>query len=171
MESQAEMRSVLASPVPVIVDADAITMLVDGTMSGALRGRDAPTILTPHDREYTRLAGETPGQDRVAAALKLAAWTKSVVVLKGHRTVIASPGGEAWVNPTGSPALATGGTGDVLAGFMGSLLAAGVPPVRAAIMATYVHGQAGREAERQGPVTAPDVASALRPVIAALHSA
>ena len=168
MESQAELRSVLASPVPVIVDADAITMLVDGTMSGALRGRDAPTILTPHDREYTRLAGETPGQDRVAAALKLAAWTKSVVVLKGHRAVIASPNGEAWVNPTGSPALATGGTGDVLAGLMGSLLAAGIPPVRAAVMATYVHGQAGREAERQGPVTATEVAAMLRPIIAEL---
>ncbi len=170
MEAQAELRSVLASPVPVIVDADAITMLVDGTMSGALRGRDAPTILTPHDREYTRLAGETPGPDRVAAALKLAAWTKSVIVLKGFRTVIAAPNGEAWVNPTGSPALATGGTGDVLAGLMGSLLAAGVQPLRAAVMATYVHGLAGRQAEREGPVTAVGVAAALGPVIAGLNS-
>ncbi len=168
MESQAELRSVLASPVPVIIDADAITMLVDGTMSHALRGRDAPTILTPHDREYTRLAGESPGQDRVAAALKLAAWTKSVIVLKGHRTVIASPAGEAWVNPTGSPALATGGTGDVLAGLMGSILAAGVSPMRAAIMATYLHGLAGRQAAESGPVTATQVAEALRPVIAEL---
>jgi hydroxyethylthiazole kinase-like uncharacterized protein yjeF len=168
MESQAELRSVLASPVPVIIDADAITMLVDGTMSHALRGRDAPTILTPHDREYTRLAGEAPGPDRVAAALKLASWTRSVIVLKGHRTVIASPAGEAWVNMTGSPALATGGTGDVLAGLMGSILAAGVPPMRAAVMATYVHGLAGREALAEGPVTATQVAEALRPAIAEL---
>ncbi|HCT81436.1 MAG TPA: bifunctional ADP-dependent NAD(P)H-hydrate dehydratase/NAD(P)H-hydrate epimerase [Micromonosporaceae bacterium] len=167
-EAQAELRAVLAAPVPVILDADAITMLVDGSMSGVLRSRDAPTILTPHDREYTRLAGESPGPDRVAAALKLAVWTKSTIVLKGHRTVIASPNGEAWVNPTGSSALATGGTGDVLAGLMGSVLAAGVGPMRAAVMASYVHGQAGRLAALDGPVTAVDVAAALRPVLANL---
>ncbi|MDI1460301.1 NAD(P)H-hydrate dehydratase [Catellatospora sp. KI3] len=166
--AQGELRSVLAAPVPAVLDADAITMLVDGTMSGELRRRDAPTVLTPHDREYARLAGEDPGPDRVAAAQKLAAWTRSVVLLKGDRTVVAGPAGEAWVNPTGSPALATGGTGDVLAGLLGSLLAAGLPAVRAAVAAAYVHGLAGREAARSGPVTSPDVAAALRPTLAAL---
>ncbi|WP_117211584.1 NAD(P)H-hydrate dehydratase [Allorhizocola rhizosphaerae] len=167
-EAGAELRSVLASPVPVVLDADAITMLVDGSMAGELRRRDAPTILTPHDREFARLAGESPGPDRVGAALKLATWTRATVVLKGYRTIIASPGGEAWVNPTGTPDLATGGTGDVLGGLLGSLLASGLSPVRAAVMATYVHGQAGRLAAEGGPVTAVDVASALRAVIKGL---
>jgi hydroxyethylthiazole kinase-like uncharacterized protein yjeF len=166
--SQIELRSVLAAPVPAVLDADALTMLVDGSLSGHLRRRDAPTILTPHDREYERLAGSPVSTDRVASALQLAAWTNAVVVLKGHRTVVASPSGEAWVNPTGHPSLATGGTGDVLAGLMGSLLASGIPPVRAAVMACYVHGQAGHLASLDGPVTAPDVAQALRPTLAGL---
>jgi hydroxyethylthiazole kinase-like uncharacterized protein yjeF len=161
----AELRSVLAAPVPVLLDADALTLLVDGSMASDLRRRDAPTVLTPHDREYTRLAGEAPGPDRVAAAQKLATWTRSVVLLKGDRTVIAAPSGEAWANPTGTPALATAGTGDVLAGLLGSLLGAGVPPMRAAVAASYVHGLAGRHAARSGPVTAVDVGAALRPVI------
>jgi hydroxyethylthiazole kinase-like uncharacterized protein yjeF len=159
--SRAEMQEVLAAPVPVIFDADALSMLTKV-------GREAPTVLTPHDREFARLAGEAPGPDRVGAALKLAGRTGSTIVLKGHRTVIASPDGRAWVNPTGSPALATGGTGDVLAGLIGSLLAAGLEPTRAAVMACYVHGLAGREAARSGPVTAVDVAAALRTVIADL---
>lgn len=166
-----ELRSVLAAPVPVLLDADAITLLVDGSMSGELRRRDAPTVLTPHDREYARLAGEHPGADRVAAAQKLAAWTRSVVLLKGDRTVVAGPSGEAWVNPTGTPALATGGTGDVLSGLLGSLLAGGLPPVRAAVAAAYAHGLAGRLATTTGPVTAVDVAAALRPAIASLTNA
>jgi NAD(P)H-hydrate repair Nnr-like enzyme with NAD(P)H-hydrate dehydratase domain len=92
----------------------------------------------------------------------------AVVLLKGDRTVIGTPDGRAYVNPTGTPALATGGTGDVLAGLLGSLLAAGVPADRAAASAAYLHGLAGREAARSGPVTAPDVATALRPVLARL---
>jgi hydroxyethylthiazole kinase-like uncharacterized protein yjeF len=167
-QSQTELRAVLASPLPAVLDADALTMLVDGSLAGHLRGRDAPTILTPHDREYARLAGEMPGPDRVAAAQKLAVWTNSVVVLKGHRTVIAAPNGESWVNPTGHPSLATGGTGDVLAGLLGSLVAAGVPALRAAVMACFVHGQAGHHASLDGPVTSHDVAEALRPTLAEL---
>ncbi|GIG01291.1 NAD(P)H-hydrate dehydratase [Catellatospora citrea] len=163
-----EVRAVLAAPVPALLDADAITLLVDGSMAGELRRRDAPTVLTPHDREYARLAGSDPGEDRVAAAQKLASWTRSVVLLKGDRTVVAGPSGEAWVNPTGTPALATGGTGDVLSGLLGSLLAAGLPAIRAAVAAAYVHGLAGRIAAESGPVTAVDVAAALRPAVASL---
>ena len=166
-QAAAELRAVLGSPVPAVLDADALTLLVDGSMAGDLRRRDAPVVLTPHDREFARLAGESPGADRVAAALKLAAWTNSTVLLKGYRTVIASPSGEAWVNTTGTPDLATGGTGDVLGGLLGSLLAAGLAPLRAAVMATYVHGQAARHSAETGPVTAVEVAEALRPAIAA----
>jgi hydroxyethylthiazole kinase-like uncharacterized protein yjeF len=167
----AELRTVLAGPVPVCLDADALTLLVDGSMAQWLRGRDAPVVITPHDREFARLNGGPPGPDRVEAALKLAAAMNATVLLKGDRTVVAGPDGRAWVNPTGSPALATGGTGDVLGGLLGSLLAAGLPPVRAAVAAAYAHGLAGREAARHGPVTAIDVAAALRPVVASITGA
>ncbi|MEU4559040.1 NAD(P)H-hydrate dehydratase [Actinoplanes sp. NPDC023936] len=167
--ARTELRSVLATSLPVLLDADAITLLVGGEFSEHLR-RDAPVVLTPHDGEFKRLAGETPGADRAAAAARLAAWTNAVVLLKGDRTVVATPAGEIWANPTGSPALATAGSGDVLAGLLGSLLAAGLPPVRAAVAAAYVHGLAGRRAAADGPVTAPDVAAALRPVLRDLLS-
>ncbi|WBB66440.1 NAD(P)H-hydrate dehydratase [Micromonospora sp. WMMD812] len=168
-DAAAELRAVLAAPVPVVLDADALTLLVDGSLAEQLRRRDAPIVVTPHDREFTRLCGEQPGTDRVAATLRLAAWMNAVVLLKGDRTVIGTPDGRAYVNPTGTSALATGGTGDVLAGLLGSLLAGGVRPERAAAVAAYLHGLAGREAARSGPVTAPDVATALRPVIARLR--
>ncbi|MGW0436209.1 NAD(P)H-hydrate dehydratase [Micromonospora sp. NPDC003197] len=163
--ARTELRAVLAAPVPVVLDADALTLLVDGSSAKRLRDRDAPIVITPHDREFARLAGEPPGADRVGAALRLAAWMRAVVLLKGERTVIATPEGRAFVNPTGTPALATGGTGDVLAGLLGSLLAAGLPAERAAVVAAYLHGLAGREAARRGPVTASDVADALSAVV------
>ncbi|MEU5787886.1 NAD(P)H-hydrate dehydratase [Micromonospora purpureochromogenes] len=167
-DAAGELRAVLAAPVPVVLDADALTLLVDGSLADRLRNRDAPIVVTPHDREFTRLCGEEPGTDRVSAALRLAAWMNATVLLKGDRTVIGTPDGRAYVNPTGTSALATGGTGDVLAGLLGSLLAAGLAPERAAATAAYLHGLAGREAARGGPVTASDVAAALRPVLAPL---
>ena len=165
--ARTELRSVLASSLPVLLDADALTLLVDGQHAADLR-RDAPLVITPHDGEFERLAGEAPGADRAGAACKLAAWTNAVVLLKGDRTIVATPAGEVWANPTGIPALATAGSGDVLAGLLGSLLAGGLPPERAAVAAAYVHGLAGRRAAEDGPVTAPDVAAALRPVLAGL---
>ncbi|BFU47025.1 NAD(P)H-hydrate dehydratase [Krasilnikovia sp. MM14-A1004] len=166
-DARTELRSVLASAVPVLLDADALTLLVDGQHATDLR-RDAPLVITPHDGEFARLAGEAPGADRIGAACKLAAWINAVVLLKGDRTIVATPAGEVWVNPTGTPALATAGSGDVLAGLLGSLLAAGLAPERAAVAAAYVHGLAGRRAALDGPVTAPDVAAALRSVLADL---
>ena len=166
--AKGELRAVLAAPVPVVLDADALTLLVDGSLAESLRGRKASMVVTPHDREFTRLASERPGTDRVEAALGLAARMNATVLLRGDRTVVASPAGEVWVNPTGTSALATGGTGDVLSGLLGALLAAGLPPVRAAVAAAYAHGLAGREAARGGPVTSADVAEALRPTLAAL---
>jgi hydroxyethylthiazole kinase-like uncharacterized protein yjeF len=162
----AEVRSVLAAPVPAVLDADALALLVDGSFATELRRRDAPTVITPHDREFTRLAGGAPGADRVGAALRLAAWTNMTVLLKGDRTIVATPGGRAWANPTGTPVLATAGTGDVLAGLVGALLAAGLPPERAAVAAAYAHGLAGRRAAAAGVVTATDVAAHLARVAA-----
>jgi len=166
-EARRTLHSVLATSLPVVLDADALTLLVDGRHAVDLR-RDAPMVITPHDGEFTRLAGEAPGPDRVGAACKLASWINGVVLLKGDRTIVATPAGEVWVNPTGSSALATAGSGDVLAGLLGSLLAGGLPPERAAVAAAYVHGLAGRWAAQDGPVTSPDVAAALRPALAAL---
>jgi ADP-dependent NAD(P)H-hydrate dehydratase / NAD(P)H-hydrate epimerase len=166
-EARTALRSVLATALPVVLDADALTLLVDGRHADDLR-RDAPLVITPHDGEFKRLAGEAPGPDRVGAALKLAAWINAVVLLKGDRTIVATPAGAVWANPTGSPVLATAGSGDVLAGLLGSLLAGGMPPERAAVAAAYAHGLAGRRAAADGPVTAPQVADALRPVLADL---
>ncbi|GII24215.1 NAD(P)H-hydrate dehydratase [Planosporangium mesophilum] len=161
-----ELRAVLAAEVPVCVDADGLTLLATDLSVDELRERRAPTVLTPHDREFARLnEGEEPGADRVGSALRLAARTGAVVLLKGDRTIVATPDGRAYVNPTGTPALATAGTGDVLAGLLGSLLAGGLPPERAAVAAAYAHGLAGRYAAEAGPVTASDVVGALRPVL------
>lgn len=167
-EAAGELRAVLAAPVPAVLDADALTLLGTGSLADQLRRRDAPVVVTPHDREFARLSGEAPGDDRVAAALGLATRMNAVVLLKGDRTVIGTPDGRAYVNQTGTAALATGGTGDVLSGLLGSLLAAGLAPERAAAAAAYLHGLAGREAARGGPVASPDVAVALRPVLAGL---
>ena len=166
-DARTTLRSVLATPLPVLLDADALTLLVDGSHAEDLR-RDAPLVITPHDGEFTRLAGESPGTDRAAAACKLASWINAVVLLKGDRTIVATPSGEVWANPTGTSVLATAGSGDVLAGLLGSLLAGGLAPERAAVAAAYVHGLAGRLAADEGPVTSSDVAAALRPVLATL---
>jgi hydroxyethylthiazole kinase-like uncharacterized protein yjeF len=169
--SHEELRVVLGSPVPVVLDADALTMLGDGALASWLKRRAAPTVVTPHDREFTRLAGDQVGPHRVEAALQLAAKMGVIVLLKGDRSVVATPDGTAWANPTATPALATAGTGDVLAGLLGSLLAAGLPADRAAVAAAFLHGLAGRRAAARfggdgAPVTAPDVATAMNDVVA-----
>ncbi|HEY3502193.1 MAG TPA: NAD(P)H-hydrate dehydratase [Actinocatenispora sp.] len=167
VRAKGELRAALASDVPVCVDADGLTLLAEDS-AGWLAGRTAPTVLTPHDREYARLAGAEPGPDRPAAARDLAARLGVVVLLKGDRTVVAAPDGTCLVNSTGSPALATAGSGDVLSGVLGSLLAAGLPADRAALAAAFVHGLAGRYAAAGGPVTAVNVLASLRPVVHSL---
>jgi hydroxyethylthiazole kinase-like uncharacterized protein yjeF len=169
-----ELRAVLGTSVPVVLDADALTMLGDGHMTSWLRQREAPTVVTPHDREFTRIAGDEVGPDRVEAARQLAGRLRIIVLLKGDRTIVATPDGTAWANPTGTPALATAGTGDVLAGLLVSLLAAGLPADRAAIAAAFVHGLAGRRAQgglggNTAPVTASDVAAAIPATVGNLY--
>ncbi|HZE40117.1 MAG TPA: NAD(P)H-hydrate dehydratase, partial [Stackebrandtia sp.] len=162
-QAESQLRSAMALPVPMCLDADALTLIADDPSS--LAERLSPSVITPHDREFSRLAGHAPGNDRVADALELALRMDCVVLLKGYKTVIANPIGDVWLNPTGDPALATAGSGDVLAGLLGAMLAAGMPPERAAMSAAFLHGMAGREAATRGPVTASVVARVLPEVI------
>lgn len=124
---------------PVVVDADGINLL--SRHKYLLRGRTAPTILTPHDGEFIRLAG-TLGMDRSGAAASLAVELGCIVLLKGHETLI-TDGTVSWRNRTGNPGMAVGGSGDVLAGIIVSLLGQGLEPLTAAAMAAWLHGAAG----------------------------
>ncbi|HVU92515.1 MAG TPA: NAD(P)H-hydrate dehydratase, partial [Jatrophihabitans sp.] len=158
------LAAVLATDVPVLVDADGLTLL--GRSPELLRGRRAPTVLTPHDREFARIA-DGPSDDRLGSAREAARRLGATVLLKGAATVVAAPDGRAWINRTGTPWLASAGTGDVLSGLIGSLLAAGLEPPLAAAAGAYVHGVAGQLAAAGGPPTSLDVLSSLR---AALHA-
>ena len=132
---------------PVVLDADGINLLAQHKF--LLRGRTAPTVLTPHEGEFVRLAGDI-GTDRRSAAEKLARELGCIVVLKGHGTII-TDGVTSYRNPTGNPGMAVGGSGDVLAGMVSSLLGQGIVPLEAAAAAAWLHGAAGdRCAEKLG---------------------
>ena len=122
----AEIRAVIAAvPVPLVIDADALTALGDAAAAHTLLDkRDAPSVLTPHDGEYARIAGAAPGDDRLAAARRLADATGAIVLLKGSLTAVASPGGlpDVLLSDAGGPALATAGSGDVLSGIIGAFV-------------------------------------------------
>jgi ADP-dependent NAD(P)H-hydrate dehydratase / NAD(P)H-hydrate epimerase len=143
---------VLAAGVPAVIDADALNLIAGVT--GALAKANGPVVITPHPGEAARLLGtdtKTIEADRLAAARSLAAQTRTVVVLKGARTIVCDGTlGDDFcsINPTGGPALATGGSGDVLAGVIGALLAQGLSAVDAARAGVYVHGRAGDELAR-----------------------
>jgi ADP-dependent NAD(P)H-hydrate dehydratase / NAD(P)H-hydrate epimerase len=153
------LSDVLRTDLPVIVDADAITLVARSP--GLVRGRSAPTVLTPHDREFARIA-DRPTADRLASVRRAAHDLGATVLLKGNATVIAAPDGVAYINATGTPWLATAGSGDVLSGLIGSLLAAGLPAPLAAAAGAYVHGVAGQRAGAHGPSSATDVLAELR---------
>ena len=132
---------------PVVLDADGINLLAQHKF--LLRGRTAPTVLTPHEGEFVRIAGDI-GADRRSAAEKLARELGCIVVLKGHGTII-TDGVTSYRNPTGNPGMAVGGSGDVLAGMVSSLLGQGIVPLEAAAAAAWLHGAAGdRCAEKLG---------------------
>ena len=161
------------TPVPLVLDADGLNV-VAGTR--LLLERSGPTVVTPHPGEMARLlACETSAvqADRLGAARRLAGAEGVVVVLKGARTVIAAPDGGAAISPTGNPGMATGGTGDVLAGVLGGLLGQGLPPFDAAVLGVFVHGAAGdRVAARRGEVglLAGDLLPELPPTLAELQA-
>jgi NAD(P)H-hydrate epimerase len=168
-ETAAAIREVVRrSPLPAVIDADGIVAFA--ARAGELAGRAAATVLTPHPGEMGSLLGLSASEveaDRLAAARRAAAESGAVVVLKGHLSLVASPGGPVRVNPTGNPGMATGGSGDVLTGMIAGLLAQGFEADAAAAAGVYLHGLAGdRAAERLG-----ETALAAGDLIAALPEA
>ncbi|RPE41443.1 hydroxyethylthiazole kinase-like uncharacterized protein yjeF/hydroxyethylthiazole kinase-like uncharacterized protein yjeF [Streptomyces sp. Ag109_O5-1] len=157
------VAEVLAEEVPVLVDADGLR-LADRDV---VRGRTAPTLMTPHAGEAAALLGvrrEEVEAGRLTAVRELAAAYRATVLLKGSTTLVAEPGGETAVrvNATGTPWLATAGSGDVLSGLAGSLLASGLDGRDAGSVAAYLHGLAGRFAAEGAPTVAHEVAAGLR---------
>ena len=148
-------RLVARAEVPMVLDADALFALgLLGDPVRFLRHRSAPTVLTPHDGEFSRLAGCPPGPRRISAARHLAFTTGAVVLLKGSTTIVADPAGDVLLTTAGDARLATAGTGDVLAGVVGAFVAQGVVPLRAAAAAAFVHGTAAGLGWRRGLVAA-----------------
>ena len=149
----ASARELIAdATLPVVIDGDGIfaaAWSADGA-APLLRPRGRPTVITPHDGEYALLAGRPPGADRVAAARELARELDVTVLLKGPATVVANAGGDVLVVDHGDERLATAGSGDVLAGMIGALLAAGVAAERAAAAAAWLHADAAGRGPRRG---------------------
>lgn len=169
--AQQRLAEALASDVPVLVDADGITLVAgDDQLQAMVAQRNAPTLFTPHEGEFARLGGDLQhAGGRVAAVAALAERLRSTVLLKGATTVVVDPEGGAVVSTSGPPALATAGSGDVLSGLIGSMMAAyrgdRADPqwlARTAAAAAYLHGVAGRlAAEGARPVVSEDVLSCL----------
>jgi hydroxyethylthiazole kinase-like uncharacterized protein yjeF len=137
----ATARLALSAGAPLVLDADGL----NGTTLEEVAAARCPVVITPHPGEMARLLGCTAAEvqaDRFAAVRRAADRGRCVAVLKGARTLIATPGGPTWVNPTGNDGLASGGTGDVLAGLIGGLLAQGARPEAAALAGVYLHGRA-----------------------------
>lgn len=160
------LGKILATELPVLVDADGLTVLSEH--SELARGREAPTLLTPHAGEFARLTGEEVGADRLGAVAGLAARWGVTVLLKGRITLVAEPDGTVFGNDAGSSWAATAGAGDVLSGIAGALLAAGLPPIWAGAAAARVHAQAAALASGGAPIGASNLLAALRPALRTL---
>ncbi|WP_232663798.1 NAD(P)H-hydrate dehydratase [Pseudonocardia sp. TRM90224] len=166
---RAVLAAVIDRDVPLCVDADAITLLGQhADLRDAVR--DRPVVITPHDREFARIAGEV-GDDRIGAARRAAADLGVTVLLKGNATVVADPDGRVLVHPSTSSWAATAGSGDVLSGIIGALLAAGLDPWWAAGCATYVHGLAAQLAAAGAPAPASRLQAAVPGAIRAVRAA
>jgi len=163
-------------PLPLVIDADGLNCLA--TDVALLQRRPGPTVITPHPGEMSRLVGKSVSAvqaDRLGVARQFARETGVCTVLKGARTVIASPDGAAAINPTGNPGMASGGMGDVLAGVIGGFCAQGLAAEDAATLSVYVHGMAAdiAAAERGGEIglVASDVIAFLPRAISAVQAA
>jgi hydroxyethylthiazole kinase-like uncharacterized protein yjeF len=146
-------RFLESTGVPAVVDADGLNALGDlDAVRAVAAGRRAPLVLTPHEGEYRRLTGHPPAADRITDVRDAARQTGAVVLLKGSPTVVAAPDGRVLVAASGSPRLATAGTGDVLSGVIAAFLARGLEPLHAAGLAAHVHGRAAGIGPREGLV-------------------
>ncbi|WP_414943063.1 NAD(P)H-hydrate dehydratase [Amycolatopsis sp. cmx-11-32] len=169
-EGRDVLRFVLGRGVPVCADADATTIIARSPDVLDARDPDTPLVLTPHAGEFERLMGSPPGADRVAAARSAARKYDAVVLLKGHCTVVAAPDGRALVNTPRGSWLATAGSGDVLSGLVGALLAAGLDPWLAAGSAAHAHSLAGSLAADGAPTAASGILDAVPDAIRSVRS-
>jgi len=174
-ESYARVRELAARiEQPLVIDASGLNAFA--SRASEINPHSRPRVLTPHPGELARLLGDRDAKainaDRIAAAREAARVTNSVVVLKGHQTLIADPEGHVNVNPTGNPGMASGGMGDVLGGIIVALLARGVDPFEAACAGAYLHGFAGdllKEEMGDTGLAANDLAERLPNAIKALR--
>ncbi|HWC34684.1 MAG TPA: NAD(P)H-hydrate dehydratase [Mycobacteriales bacterium] len=167
------VAAILSTGVPVVVDADAITALAANR--DLLRRRAAPTLLTPHAGEFARLVGGDRSEveaRRLSALRGGAEALGATILLKGSTTLVATPDGAVRVNTASTPYLATAGSGDVLSGICGALLAGGLDPLDAGSAGAFVHGLAGLLAsgEPAAPITAPDILRAIPAAVQALRA-
>jgi NAD(P)H-hydrate epimerase len=160
-------RAATQEDVPLVLDADALNAFA-GAEVGQLNGRGRSIVITPHPGEMARLTGLTIAEiqsKRLEVARQFAREHELIVVLKGHRTLIAAPDGTVWVNSTGNPGMATGGTGDVLTGIVAGLIAQHPrQALLASALAVYLHGLAGdlaRDAVGESSVVATDLVQYL----------
>lgn len=155
-------RLVSGAPIPVVVDADGLNALGSwGAIAQVVTARDRPVILTPHAGEFARLSGRPLGADRMATVRDAARRSGAVVLLKGSTTLVAHPDGRVLLSDAGSARLATAGTGDVLSGIIGALVARAVPALEAAALGAHIHGRAAGQGRSQGLVASdlPDLVS------------
>lgn len=172
----AVIQTILASDRPLVLDADGLNILAELGTIPTLQPRQAPTILTPHPGEFKRLFPDLARQsDRIAALRSAAEQTRAVVVLKDARTTLATPEGKLWINPESTPAIARGGSGDVLTGLVGGLVAQAAtsqqPVERVVLSAIWWHAQAGRltaQAQSELGVDAHTLARFLQPSLRTL---
>lgn len=168
-ETQTVIRKViLSSRKPMVIDADGLNAFKGHTI--LFKKLKAPAILTPHSGEFVRLfGGKIPktASERKHRAIKISRKFKVILVLKGHRTVVAAPTGEVYVNQSGNPGMATGGSGDVLTGVIAAFLAQKIEPFKAACLGVFVHGYAGDLAAKQKG----EISLIASDIIAALPSA
>ena len=167
------LRTALKFPAVLVLDADALNLCAGNrALFATIAARKAATIMTPHPAEAARLLGEDTKKvqaDRITAALTLARRCRSLVLLKGNGSVIATPDGRWWINPTGNPGMASAGMGDALSGIVAALVAQGVEPLNALLSGVCLHGAAADElvAAGTGPIgiTASEVIEQARSLL------
>ncbi|MBA2548086.1 MAG: NAD(P)H-hydrate dehydratase, partial [Burkholderiaceae bacterium] len=168
------LQKSLQQSAAVVIDADALNLIAsDAALSAQLSARTATTLLTPHPLEAARLlrcSVEEIQADRINAAQRLAERFGSIVILKGAGTVMVHPDGRCAINPTGGPALATAGTGDVLAGLIGGLLAQGFDPWQSALGGAWLHGRAADSAGFDVGLVASEIAPLAARALGQLRS-